>query len=135
MNKLPLGLKSVLLAITLVLAGNSSGAAVRADKGGNAVEVKILDMAMQINELSVEPGTTVRWINLDPFDHDVTSGKVATGREARRMKETRFPDGRFPSGLFGQGRVFEFTFAKEGRDAYYCGIHPMMTAAVIVEAR
>jgi plastocyanin len=70
-------------------------------------------------ELRVSAGTTVTFVNTDPFDHTVTS------RDDSPVQ--------FDSGAFGQDETFEFTFVEPGEYAYFCQIHPTMRAAVIVE--
>lgn len=70
-------------------------------------------------ELRVFAGTTVTFVNTDPFDHTVTS------RDDSLVE--------FDSGAFGQDETFEFTFAEPGEYAYFCQIHPTMRAVVIVE--
>lgn len=69
-------------------------------------------------ELRVAPGTTVTFVNNDPFAHTVTS---------RDDSPTEFD-----SGNFGEGETFEFTFDDPGEYAYFCQIHPTMRAVVIV---
>ncbi len=70
-------------------------------------------------ELRVPAGTTVTFVNTDPFDHTVTS--------------TDDSPVEFDSGAFGQDETFEFTFDEPGEYAYFCQIHPTMRAVVIVE--
>ena len=82
--------------------------------------------------IKITPGTTVRWINADSIDHDVTSGKSITGRKSRGLKKTKFPDGVFSSGLFGKDRTFSKTFDKQGVYPYYCSVHPFMKGKVVV---
>ena len=55
-----------------------------------------------LGQTRVPVGTTVRWVNHDPFTHDVTSGISILGREARQVEKTKLPDGKFSSGLFGK---------------------------------
>ncbi len=69
-------------------------------------------------ELRVAPGTTVTFVNTDPFAHTITS------------RDDSAVD--FDSGEFGQDETFEFTFDEPGEYAYFCQIHPTMRAVVIV---
>lgn len=69
-------------------------------------------------ELRVTAGTTVTFVNDDPFAHTVTS------RPDAPME--------FHSGDLGQGETFEVTFDAAGEYAYFCEIHPTMRAVVIV---
>ncbi len=69
-------------------------------------------------ELRVAPGTTVTFVNTDPFAHTITSRDDSTIA--------------FDSGEIGQDETFEFTFDEPGEYAYFCRIHPTMRAVVIV---
>mgnify|MGYP001819761714 CR=1 FL=1 len=71
--------------------------------------------------LQVEIGTTVIWINEDSAAHTVTSGNAQDG-----------PDGVFDSGMILAGDSFEYTFASQGKDDYYCIVHPWMVGSVEV---
>jgi len=95
--------------------------------------VRIDNFKYNPNVITVTPGTTVQWLNVDAVDHDVTSGKSITGRKSRGLKKTKFPDGRFSSGLFGKNKIFSNTFDERGVYSYYCNIHPFMTGKVMVK--
>ena len=71
--------------------------------------------------LQVEIGTTVLWKNDDSAMHTVTSGNSQDG-----------PNGLFDSDLMAAGESFEFTFATQGVEDYYCIVHPWMTGSVEV---
>jgi len=94
--------------------------------------VRIKNFKYTPNVIEVVLGSTVRWINVDSLDHDVTSGETITGRKSRGLKKTKFPDGMFSSGLFGKDRAFSKTFDEPGVYPYYCNVHPFMTGKVIV---
>jgi len=66
--------------------------------------------------LSVAPGTTVTWVNQDEETHTVTS---ATGAFASTALEH---DGKFTH-----------TFSAPGTYTYFCALHPLMRAAVVVK--
>ncbi len=85
------------------------------------------------SEVTVAAGTTINWVNLDPVDHDVTSGVSVIGRKARDMKQTKFPDNKFSSGLFGKDKTFSVTLDEKGEYKYYCNIHPFMIAKIVVK--
>ncbi|HIH93723.1 TPA: cupredoxin family copper-binding protein [Methanosarcina acetivorans] len=78
------------------------------------VEVKIEDFAFNPDSVTISPGDTVRWTNLDLFTHTVTG-----------------PD--FSSGTLRDGDSYEFTFTREGTYRYYCSIHASMEGVVTVE--
>lgn len=127
-------LGSILLApLSLSAWAAPAAEAAEAGHGVGVVEVKIFNVAFEPETVTVSPGTTVRWVNRDPLAHDVTSGTAVTGRRARQVEKTRFPDGRFQSGVFGKGKAFEKRFSEKGTFRYYCNIHPIMQAVVIVE--
>jgi len=73
-------------------------------------------------ELQISQGTAVVWKNEDSAMHTVTSGNSQEG-----------PDGLFDSALFGTGESYEFIFTTQGKEDYYCIVHPWMTGSVAVE--
>ena len=113
------------------LAGDGGEAGMEKDGGVVVVEVK--NVSFEPAKVVIEPGTTVKWVNRDPIDHDVTSGTAVAGRKARKMEKTKFPDGEFRSRVFGKGKVFEHTFTEEGEYPYFCNLHPVMRGKVVVE--
>lgn len=66
--------------------------------------------------LTVKPGSTVTWKNLDGEPHTVVS-----------------VDGAFRSSALDQNDTFKFTFAKQGVYKYVCSIHPKMIAMITVK--
>lgn len=66
-------------------------------------------------EISIEPGTTVIWVNNGAQEHTVTDD-----------------DGAFDSGDMAPGDRFKFTFKKPGIYNYTCTPHPWMEGAVKV---
>ncbi len=92
------------------------------DIDDGVVTVAIVDNDFEPEELTVEVGTTVRWVNEGMMMHTVTSGPDAT------------EDGLFDSGDMRNGDTFEYTFDEAGEFPYFCRPHPMtMRAMVIVE--
>src|SRR3954471_13014134 len=77
------------------------------------VAIKNFDFAM---EVTVTPGSTVTWKNLDGEPHTVVS-----------------TDGLFRSPALDQNDAFSFQFDKPGLYKYLCSIHPKMRAIVIVK--
>ena len=69
-------------------------------------------------QVTVTAGTTVTWVNKDPFPHTVFSdtGKIPSAAVA--------PDGRF-----------QFTPTKPGRYDYICTLHPGMKGTLIVKPK
>ena len=126
-----LGIISLLLTFSFsAQAGGAPTEQSAAETSTVTVEIKNLQFIKA--EIIITPGTTIRWINLDPVDHDVTSGVSVIGRETRAMAQTKFPDNKFASGLFGQDKSFSVTFDTKGEYNYYCDIHPFMVAKILV---
>ncbi len=117
------------MALSVVLSWQG---VLRAEGQGAVVVVRIKNLGFDPTDITIRPGTTVRWVNEDPFSHDVTSGTVVSGRRARQVAKSRTPDGRFHSGAYGQGKTYERRFDKTGEYPYFCTIHPIMTGVVRV---
>jgi plastocyanin len=101
-------MRTTLFAIALVLAGMS--AATAAD---TTVTIKNFNFAMDV---SVTPGSTVTWKNLDGEPHTVASA-----------------DGLFRSPALDQNDSFSFKFDKPAVYKYICSIHPQMRAIITVK--
>ena len=71
--------------------------------------------------MHVSIGTTVLWLNEDSAMHTVTSGNSQEGA-----------NGVFDSDLMAAGDSFEFTFTSQGKEEYYCIVHPWMTGSIEV---
>jgi len=66
--------------------------------------------------LTVQPGTTITWINRDDVPHTVTSTT-----EPRLLN----------SPALDTDAKFSFTFTSPGTYPYYCTVHPHMTATIV----
>jgi LPXTG-motif cell wall-anchored protein len=89
-------------------------------QGGATTEVVTMQgLAYTPPEITVAPGTTVRWVNQEQADHTVTSDE---------------PGGPLDSGVLDEGQSFEYTFETPGTFTYHCEIHPFMTASVTVSS-
>ena len=82
----------------------------------------IVDFVLQ--DLTIEVGTNVIWINLDVSSHTATSGQ---------------PDnitGIWNSGPLATGSSFSFAFNQTGTFRYFCTIHPsfMQASVTVVES-
>jgi plastocyanin len=84
---------------------------------GAKVEVKIDNFAFIPQELTVDAGTTVQWVNHDDIPHVVVSDDKKT----------------FKSKALDTDEKFSYTFTKPGIYSYFCSIHPKMTGKVIVQ--
>src|SRR5215467_3921933 len=93
----------------------------RASRGseteGTKSAVKIDNFSFAPGELTVPKGTTVEWVNRDDIPHTVVSDDKTT----------------FKSRPLDTDDKFSYTFSKEGTYAYFCSIHPKMTAKVVVK--
>lgn len=79
--------------------------------------VSIRDFSFAPVAMTVAPGTTVHWKNLDGEPHTVRS-----------------VDSGFRSGPLDQNDSFTYKFDKPGTYRYVCSIHPQMTGTIIVKA-
>ena len=92
------------------------------EEAAGETTVTIENFAFMPAELTVPVGTTVVWTNEDSVAHTVTAGTPDSPDTAL-----------FDSGDMNQGDTFSYTFDEPGSFAYFCTIHPNMTATVIVE--
>lgn len=74
-----------------------------------------------LEDLQVQVGTTITWTNRDAAPHTTSAGKPPN-------RTTDF----WRSGNLGQGDSYSFTFNVAGEFAYFCEIHPGMTATITV---
>lgn len=81
---------------------------------GERFYVRIQDSAYDPDSITISPGDTVEWTNLDPTNHTV----VGTD---------------FSSGNITNQDSYEHTFNKTGTYNYYCSIEPSMKGVVIVK--
>jgi plastocyanin len=106
------------LALTLALAAGLASTLPKAGAAESAPRAVLIDkFAYAPKEITVEPGTKVRWTNKDETPHTVTS------QAAKKV---------FASAAMDTDDQYEFTFANEGDFAYFCTVHPMMTGVVHV---
>ena len=88
---------------------------VAADVAGG-MQVSIDNFSFLPKSLIVPAGTMVTWTNRDDIPHTVTS------------KEKKFT-----SQALDTDEQFSFTFTDPGTYAYFCAIHPIMTAEIVVK--
>src|SRR5216117_272022 len=112
--------------LAVVLSGMLGAAAgIAAAQGGPAVAAKsAAGSQIEIKEhkyspatLTVPVGTTVTWINHDDDVHTVTSSAQA-----------------FTSRGIDTDETFTYKFTKPGTYVYFCTLHPLMTATIVVKA-
>lgn len=80
---------------------------------GNHVD--ITDFAFAPASITVPVGATITWTNHDAEPHTVVAR-----------------DGSFRSPALDTNAAYNFTFTAPGSFDYFCSIHPMMTATVVV---
>ena len=97
------------VTILMLLAGTQAAAA-------EDVSILIKNFDFGPMNVTVAPGTTVVWKNLDGEPHTVASA-----------------DGLFRSQALDQNDSFRFTFEKPGTFRYICSIHPNMKASITVK--
>jgi plastocyanin len=76
---------------------------------GGTVQIAYRNITIAPDTLRVKAGTTVRWTNFDPVEHNVTA---MSGPQ------------RFKSANFGERGTFQVTLARPGIYHYQCTIHP-----------
>jgi len=81
------------------------------------VEIAITDKAYAPHVVVVPLGSTVRFPNHDPFNHNVFSVSEPNS---------------FDLGLYGRGEAKGHTFDHPGLVRVYCNVHPRMVAYVLV---
>jgi amicyanin len=102
---------SVLLGLLLLVPSGQASAA--------TYRVTMQGYAFGPATLTVPAGSTVTWTNQDTAPHDV--------------KTTSAPAA-FHSPMLNKGGSWSFTFTTPGTYAYYCTVHPNMTARIVVRA-
>ena len=78
--------------------------------------VSIKEFMFSPVSITVAPGTTVRWKNLDGEPHTIRS-----------------VDATFRSDALDQDDSFTFKFDKPGTYRYVCSIHPQMVGTIVVK--
>jgi plastocyanin len=73
------------------------------------VQIAYRNIAIAPDTLKVKVGSTVRWTNYDPVEHNVSS---------------RGGPASFASGNFGEGKTFEVKLTRPGVVHYLCTLHP-----------
>jgi plastocyanin len=111
----------VLVAFALLAFAHLSNATevnpASAPTGEKTVEISISNFTFTPNELTITPGTTVKWVNHDDIPHLVAEKALA-----------------FKSQALDTNDSFSFTFTKPGDVQYFCVLHPHMTGKITVKA-
>jgi plastocyanin len=97
------------------MMGGQAGATPQTTPAIGVTQVQIVNFAFAPASIQVPAGTQVTWTNQDTAPHTVTFTASKSG-----------------SSTLQQGQTFSYTFKTPGTYAYYCAVHPYMTATVIV---
>ena len=108
-------------ALSLVLVACPTDEVVDDEPAADGQTVTIAGSEFDPGSLEVMAGTTVSFVNEDPFGHTVTAGAPD--------EET----GEFDESLPSEGDTAEVTVDEPGTFAYFCRIHPNMRAEIVVE--
>jgi plastocyanin len=73
------------------------------------VNIAYHEISIEPDTLKVKVGSTIKWTNQDPVEHNVTSASGPT---------------KFASKNFGEGGTFEIKVDKPGVIHYRCTLHP-----------
>lgn len=85
---------------------------------GEPVTIAIDHFQFGPNDITVEPGTIVEWVNRDQTIHNII-----------------MPAAKVASPGMDTGDHFTFKFDTAGDFSYLCGLHPHMTGVVHVKAK
>jgi plastocyanin len=103
----------ITLALLATLAAGRPSAATAAT--ADVTEVGISEYRYEPRTITVQRGTTIRWVNRDTDPHTVTAN-----------------DGAFSSRGIDTKEEFTFTFDAPGTYVYHCTLHPLMSGTVVV---
>jgi plastocyanin len=81
-----------------------------------SVAIKIDNFSFAPSQLEITAGTAVRWTNQDDIPHNIVAD-----------------DKSFKSKVLDTNDSFTYTFTQPGTYKYFCGLHPKMTATVVVK--
>jgi plastocyanin len=102
------------VASVAMIHGNQIARA--AEEQNATASITIDNFSFTPKEITVAAGTTVTWVNHDDVPHTVVS-----------------PDKKFRSKALDTDDQFSFTFTDAGTYNYFCSVHPVMTAKIIVK--
>ena len=109
---------SLFNALALLAAGSGYFGSTTQQGQEQTLDVNIDNFSFSPATLTVDVGTTMRWINRDDIPHTVVSSDDPRA---------------FKSKALDTDDRFSFTFTKAGTYSYFCSIHPKMTGKVVVQ--
>lgn len=107
----------LLVGLSLLWMALAFAAGVVPVRAGAGHVVEIVDFGYAPADLTISPGDTVTWTNLDAVAHTATAN-----------------DGAWDTGLLEQGASASITFTAPGTYEYLCTPHPSMTGRITVVA-
>ncbi|MGH2749030.1 MAG: plastocyanin/azurin family copper-binding protein [Actinomycetota bacterium] len=122
------------LVISALLAAGCASEDPQVAERSAPAEVEVVNISFSPATLRIASGTEVVWTNQDEgVHHTVTSG-LPGDNGVPGVAEPKPPstDGVFNGDLPDVSSQFAFTFSSPGTYAYFCRVHPSMTAQVIV---
>ena len=107
------------LAAALGISGSRAAKAEEAKAAIDAksIEIHIDNFAFTPAEVTIAPGTTVKWINRDDIPHTVVEKAIS-----------------FKSKPMDTDESYSHTFETVGDVEYFCSLHPHMIGKIIVKA-
>ena len=95
--------------------------------------MRIAGVAFSPRVITINTGERATWVNEDPVEHTVTSGRQAVqGVPGVSEGNPSRPSGLFDATLDSRNERFSFTFPRPGRYEYFCRAHVGMKAVVVV---
>jgi plastocyanin len=113
----PTGAAGSRAASTSGTAGKPGTSSTAAAPAAKKVSVMIKNYAFSPATLTVNPGDTVTWTNMDSAPHTVTSSAGPEKLDSPQLKT---------------GDTWSYTFTKSGTESYYCAVHPDMKAGITI---
>ena len=106
------------LLVAAAIAACAAAASAGAPETGAATSAAVVidNFEFTPSTLTIEPGTTVTWVNEDDSPHTVA--------DKAKM---------FRSAALDTSDRFSYTFAQPGEFTYYCTLHPMMVGKIVVK--
>ena len=103
------------IALTALLWLGMSTTAAAAPRASRTIDVTILNFIYSPDPITIDPGDTVRWTNLDTAQHSAVSVKEG-----------------FVSAVSGQNQSASVTFNDPGTFAYVCAVHGASMKGTVV---
>lgn len=130
MKKIPYLIIAVLILSTIswfVFGGKSTlapadqSADTSQSSDSNVKRITITNLSFSPDSVTVESGTTVRWVNNDKVEHAIAT-----------VDGSGSPD-IFDSASIAVGSTYTLQLNKPGTYKYYCKLHPAMKGEIIVK--